>query len=313
MLPIALKAVQLQLQAMGASRYELGVRVPADKSEDGKSRMILRNNLTNGEVFEKLDWLGAENAKGHHIYIRPSGMSQLTLIDDLTRNSMKRLIDTKYTPACVVETSPGNFQAWLKHAWTLTAQEGTVVAKILAERFGGDPNSADWRHFGRLAGFTNPKPQYRLPNGLFPYSQLKFAFSKGVIYEKTHEVLSEVEDRLLDQYVESQRSIQTRIGFQQHPRQGFELLDYAHFANKYAAHGERHKADLTYATYSLQRGVSEVEIRDTIRTHASTSAFVNRSQRDQDAYIERTVRKALKQNGFSIPLQPSFYSAELCR
>ena len=141
-----------------------------------------------------------------------------------------------YTPACVVETSPGNFQAWLKHAWTLTAQEGTVVAKILAERFGGDPNSADWRHFGRLAGFTNPKPQYRLPNGLFPYSQLKFAFSKGVIYEKTHEVLSEVEDRLLDQYVESQRSIQTRIGFQQHPRQGFELLDYAHFANKYAAH-----------------------------------------------------------------------------
>ena len=40
------------------------------------------------------------------------------------------------------------------------------------------------------------------PNGLFPYSQLKFALSKGVIYEKTHEVLSEVEDRLLDQYVE---------------------------------------------------------------------------------------------------------------
>jgi hypothetical protein len=126
-------------------------------------------------------------------------------------------------------------------------------------------------------------------------------------------MLSEVEDRLLDQYLESQRSIQTRIGFQKHPRPESELLDYAHFANKYAAHGERHKADLTYATYSLQRGVSEVEIRDTIRTHASTSAFVNRSLRDQDAYIERTVRKALKQNGFSIPLQPSLHSAELCR
>jgi hypothetical protein len=128
MLPIALKAVQLQLQAMGASRYELGVRVPQDKSEDGKSQMILRNNLTNGEVFEKLDWLASENAKGHHIYIRPSGLSQLSLIDDLNRDSLKRLIDTGYTPACVVETSPGNFQAWLKHAWSLTAQEGTVSA-----------------------------------------------------------------------------------------------------------------------------------------------------------------------------------------
>ena len=36
MLPIALKAVQLQLQAMGANRYELGVRVPPEKSDDGK-------------------------------------------------------------------------------------------------------------------------------------------------------------------------------------------------------------------------------------------------------------------------------------
>jgi hypothetical protein len=43
MLPIALKAVQLQLQAMGADRYELGVRVPPEKSDDGKSHMKLRN------------------------------------------------------------------------------------------------------------------------------------------------------------------------------------------------------------------------------------------------------------------------------
>ncbi len=313
MLPIALKAVQLQLQAMGASRYELGVRVPQDKSEDGKSQMILRSNLTNGEVFEKLDWLASENAKGHHIYIRPSGLSQLTLIDDLTRNSLKRLTDTGYTPACVVETSPGNFQAWLKHAWSLTAQEGTVAAKILAERFGGDPNSADWRHFGRLAGFTNPKPQYRLPNGLFPYSQLKFALSKGTICEKTHEVLSEVEDRLLEQLKEVKRSTETRIGFQKYPRPKSQLLEYSHFANLFPAQGERHKADLSYATYSLQRGVSEIEIRDTIRTHASTSAFVNRSQRDQDAYIDRTVKKALKQNGFTCTPQPTRHLALLSR
>ena len=30
----------------------------------------------------------------------------------------------------------------------------------MAARYGGDPNSIDWRHFGRLAGFTNRKPQY---------------------------------------------------------------------------------------------------------------------------------------------------------
>jgi hypothetical protein len=318
MLPIALKAVQLQLKAMGAQRYELGVRVPPEKSDDGKSHMKLRNGqddsgLTIGEVFDKLDWCAAENAKGHHIYIRPSGQSQLTLIDDLTRKSLDTLLDTGYTPACVVETSPGNFQAWLKHSWTLTNEEGTIVAKILAEKFAGDPNSADWRHFGRLAGFTNPKPEYRLPNGLFPYSQLKFALSNGIVYEKTHEVLSEVEDRLLEQLLEVRKSTAARIGYQKYPRPASELLDYSHFANLFSAEGERHKADLSYATYGLQRGVPEFEIRDTIRTHTSTSAFVNRSQRDQDAYIDRTVKKALKQNGFSLPTQPTFQSATLCR
>jgi len=318
MLPIALKAIQLQLKAMGAQRYELGVRVPPEKSDDGKSHMKLRNGqddsgLTIGEVFDKLDWCAAENAKGHHIYIRPSGPSQLTLIDDLARKSLDTLLDTGYTPACVVETSPGNFQAWLKHSWTLTNEEGTIVAKILAEKFAGDPNSADWRHFGRLAGFTNPKPEYRLPNGLFPYSQLKFALSNGVVYEKTHEVLSEVEDRLLEQLLEVRKSTAARIGYQKYPRPASELLDYSHFANLFSAQGERHKADLSYATYGLQRGVSEFEIRDTIRTHTSTSAFVNRAQRDQDAYIDRTVKKALKQNGFSLPTQPTFQSATLCR
>jgi hypothetical protein len=316
--PIALKAVELQLQAMGAERYELGVRVPAELSDDGKSHMKLRNGqdnhgLTIGEVFDKLDWCAAENAQGHHIYIRPSTPSQLTLIDDLTRTSLDSLLDTGYTPACVVETSPGNFQAWLKHAFALTAQEGTVAAKILAEKFGGDPNSADWRHFGRLAGFTNPKPQYRLPNGLFPCSQLKFALSNGVIYEKTHEVLSEVEDRLLEQLNETRKSIETRIGFQKYPRPAAQLLDYSHFANLFSGQGERHKADLSYATYGLQRGVPELEIRDTIRTHTSTSAFVNRSKKDKDAYIARTLRKALQQNGIDLPAQPAFSSAELCR
>jgi hypothetical protein len=113
--------------------------------------------------------------------------------------------------------------------------------------------------------------------------------------------------------LEVQRSTQTRIGFQKYPRPVSELLDYSHFANLFSAQGERHKADLSYATYSLQRGVSEIEIRDTIRTYTSTSAFVNRSQKDKDAYIDRTVRKALKQNGFFLPIQPSFRSAELCR
>jgi RepB DNA-primase from phage plasmid len=37
----------------------------------------------------------------------------------------------------------------------LEAARSTLAAMQLAEYFGGDPSSADWRHFGRLADFTN--------------------------------------------------------------------------------------------------------------------------------------------------------------
>jgi len=93
-----------------------------------------------------------------------------------------------------------------------------------------------------------------------------------------------------------------------------ELFDYSHFAKWFSAQGGTAQSrPFLCHLLSLQRGVSEIEVRDTIHAHTSTSAFVNRSQRDQDAYIDRTVRKALKQNGFSLPIQPSLHSAELCR
>ena len=65
--------------------------------------------------------------------------------------------------SAVVETSPDNFQAWLNHGQVLDAVTSTLAAKALAKRFRGDPSSADWRHFGWLAGFTNPKRERRLP------------------------------------------------------------------------------------------------------------------------------------------------------
>lgn len=68
-----------------------------------------------------------------------------------------------FEPALVVETSPRNFQAWLNHGRIISDRFlSTRLAKELACRFAGDLSSADWRHFGRLAGFTNQKQERRL-------------------------------------------------------------------------------------------------------------------------------------------------------
>jgi len=86
-----------------------------------------------------------------------------------------------FSPAVVVQTSPGNFQAWLKHPEKLDKEMGTAAARALAERFGGDTGAADWRHFGRLSGFTNRKQKYCDPaTGLHPF--VKLVESSGAVY-----------------------------------------------------------------------------------------------------------------------------------
>jgi RepB DNA-primase from phage plasmid len=86
-----------------------------------------------------------------------------------------------FEPA-VVETSPNNFQAWLNHGQVLDALASTRAATQLAEQFGGDLSSADWRDFGRLAGCTNPKPERQLPSGMLPFARLRSA--TGRVYSK---------------------------------------------------------------------------------------------------------------------------------
>ncbi len=163
-------AVRAQLRAMGADRYDVGVY---DRAHDA---MLLRREWTPAQVEASLGWFRGMNANGRDIYIRPTGSSGLYLIDDVPAATVERMRAEGYAPAVVVETSPANFQAWVRVSDTsLSKEEGTAVARGLAERFGGDLSSANWRHMGRLAGFTNRKEEHTRPDGRHPYATLRDA------------------------------------------------------------------------------------------------------------------------------------------
>ena len=51
----------------------------------------------------------------------------------------------------------------------LSPEVATTASKGLAAHFQADPNSADWRHFGRLSGFTNRKPEHITSTGMNPW------------------------------------------------------------------------------------------------------------------------------------------------
>ena len=128
-----------------------------------------------------IGFLRARNRDGFDIYIRPDAWDQnagyvLVDLDDADAHVMDCMRRHGHHPCLVLQTSPGHLQAWIRVATSgLEPCIATAVAKQLAHSYGGDPASADWHHFGRLAGFTNQKPSRRIPCGLAPWVKIVHA------------------------------------------------------------------------------------------------------------------------------------------
>jgi hypothetical protein len=152
------EAVTRQIVAMGTNMFEIGLYKP-EGAGNAEPPMIPRT-WDMQAVLKSIPWLRLQNRNGRNIYIRPRGEHNLSMIDDLNAGSLARMKAEGFHPALVVQTSPGNFQAWLKHPRLLSNELSTAVARALAREFGGDLGAADWRHFGRLAGFTNRKEKW---------------------------------------------------------------------------------------------------------------------------------------------------------
>jgi hypothetical protein len=97
-------------------------------------------------------------------------------LDDAEAHVMDRMRRNGHHPCLVLQTSPGHLQAWIRIATSgLEPCIATAVARQLAHVYGGDPASADWHHFGRLAGFTNQKPGRRIHYGFAPWVKIMHA------------------------------------------------------------------------------------------------------------------------------------------
>ena len=195
------QAVERQLHAFGGDHFDIGIR-------DGEQGTMMHRLWTPEDVLQHTAWLKRMNAQGNDIYIKPAGDHGLVLVDDLQPAVIDRLKGKGFNPAIVTETSPGNLQAWLKVSQDpIPARIRRVIARGFAQDLGGDPNSADAQHYGRLAGFTNQKPERLLANGFHPFVLLREW--SGQVMTKAHDLLEKV-DRFLD-VQDARREQQTRL------------------------------------------------------------------------------------------------------
>lgn len=101
------RAVTTQAAAMACASYEIGVL------DAVHGKMLLRT-WTGAELAHGLLWLKRMNVLGRDIYVWPSGSVGLVLVDDLDRPAILQLKGDGLAPATIVETIPGNYQAWLR-------------------------------------------------------------------------------------------------------------------------------------------------------------------------------------------------------
>lgn len=137
---------------------------------EAKTEQLMNRTWSRADLVQSVAWLKRLNAQGHDVYIRPAGEHGLVLVDGLKPQALERMTAAGFAPAATLETSPGHYQAWVKLAdQPLSDEVRRMVAQGLAEQYGVNPNSADPHRYGRLAGFTNQKPQHTRDDGRQPY------------------------------------------------------------------------------------------------------------------------------------------------
>jgi hypothetical protein len=263
---------------MGSGYFEIGVLRK-------NYRMVLCRNQSVEQICKCIRWLRQENTRGAHIFVRPEWPHALSLIDDVGADALEEMGNMGFEPAVVLETSPNNFQVWLNHGRVLPDRFlSTLVARELASRFGGDRGSCDWRHFGRLAGFTNQKKERRLQNGFQPFVRLHT--SEGNVYSAAKEFLRDLEALKREQLSrhevrkfapprETDTSVRPITSFYADSRYG----------------GDLHRADMAWALHAAARGLSREQIEHEILNGRDLSKKGSPLRRL--AYAMRTASKAI--------------------
>lgn len=275
-----LLAVEQQVAAMGCEVYEIGLFKPHLPSDESKEPEMLPRTWDRATLLKSVPWLRYQNSQGRNIYIRPKGEHHLSMVDDLTAEAVKRMKTEGFAPSLVVETSPGNFQAWLNHGEILPQRLSTLAARAIAEKFDGDRGAADWRHFGRLAGFTNRKQKYQAVDGTFPFVKIA-GNCKTVIYPEAEAFLSVIKTLFSKREAEAARAPR--------PAPNQRLLSIDDFRANLSYGGDGNRIDLAYAVYGLSHGLSADLVEQAIR---SRDLSKKGSEARQAAYSGRTIAKA---------------------
>lgn len=182
---LTLQAIRRQLAAMPSELYLVRLIHHQTRRAFPGERLWTAEQLGSAATVR---FLRVRNREGCDVYVQPYAGDQnpgyvLVDLDRAQPTVIATMRARGHDPCVVLQTSPGHLQAWIRLSTApLEPAVATAAGKLLAATYGGDPASTDWRHLGRLAGFTNQKPARRTPTGYPPWVKVvetKAVFAPG--------------------------------------------------------------------------------------------------------------------------------------
>jgi RepB DNA-primase from phage plasmid len=174
-------AIRRQLAAMPNELYLIRLIHHQSRRAFPGERLWTASQLINTNT---VGFLRARNREGCDIYIHPFAGDRnagyiLVDLDVAEPEVLENMRANGHAPCVVLQTSPGHLQAWIRLSTApLEPAVATAAGRQLARAYGGDLASTDWRHLGRLAGFTNQKPMRRTPGGYAPWVRIVHAHAR---------------------------------------------------------------------------------------------------------------------------------------
>lgn len=171
------------------------------------------------------------------------------------------------------------------------------VARGLARDFGGNPSSSSWRQFGRLAGFTNLKPEH-LEEKRSPYVLARACggetASRG--WQKLKKARESIDDRKrAEEYEKRLHALKNppkkryeRDAVREYKQQASRLLE------RYGSSADLSKLDWMVVKGMAMRGYSVDDLREALKKASPRLFERQKEQRQEQNYINRTVKNVMQ-------------------
>jgi hypothetical protein len=244
-------------------------------------------------------FLRARNCEGCDVFILPYAGNQnagyiLVDLDCADPTVVEVMRANGHDPCVVLQTSLGHLQAWIRLSTSpLEPTEATAAGKLLSHSYGGDFASTDWRHLGRLAGFTNQKPARRTPDRYAPW--VKLLHARAGVAPRAEALLLSLNQSAAPTWDQTSRLHMYSAATEPDPISGQEAttiyrgcMNRWHILERFPQ-PDWSIVDLWVARHLLSQGKPAPQIRDILRL---ASPHFPRRHGDPDDYLRRTMARA---------------------